>query len=269
MLKMRHVVTALLLIASAGLLAQAKPEFDVVSIKRVTELRQSSGFRTLPDGSEVLSNMTVAGFVRQASPIKVREALGLPEWANTERFDVTVKPPAEVTEEQRRAMWGAMFTDRMKLVAHIEQRERTAYALVIARSDGRLGPELKPSTLDCTPRPQTPLAADVPFRLQDFKSKCGYAMNGTSFLSVVSGGMSMDQLARVLDSAVDADVENRTALQGWYAVSLNYAPLVAGTQGDVPDIFTAVQEQLGLKLQREKKMTPVFVIDHIEQPTEN
>jgi uncharacterized protein (TIGR03435 family) len=200
-LKARHTAIALALTLSwVALVAQDAParvEFDVVSIKRVTELRQSSGFRTLPDGSEVLSNMTIAGFVRQASPLKVREALGLPEWANTERFDVTVKPPAGATEEQRRAMWGAMFADRMKLVAHIERRERTAYALVVARRDGRLGPELKPSTLDCTPRPQPPLAGDVPFRLQDFKSKCGYAMNGTSFQSVVSGGMSMDQLSRI------------------------------------------------------------------------
>src|SRR5215467_1516884 len=136
---LRPAVTALLFItASASLLAQAALEFEVVSIKRVTELRQSSGFRTLPDGSEVLANISVAGFVRQASPVKVREVLNLPDWANTERFDVTVKPPAGATLEQRRAMWGAMFADRMKMVAHIEQRERTAYALVLAHRDRRL-----------------------------------------------------------------------------------------------------------------------------------
>src|SRR5215831_13798125 len=115
---LRPTLTSLLFItASALLIAQAAPEFDVVSIKRVTELRQTSGFRTLPDGSEVFANISVAGFVRQASPIKVREVINLPEWANTERFDVTVKGPAGATEEQRRAMWGALFADRMKLVA--------------------------------------------------------------------------------------------------------------------------------------------------------
>lgn len=267
---LRPTITSLLFItASALLIAQAAPEFDVVSIKRVTELRQTSGFRTLPDGSEVFANISVAGFVRQASPIKVREVINLPEWANTERFDVRVKGPAGATEEQRRAMWGAMFADRMKLVAHMEQRERTAYALVPARSDRRLGPQLKPSALDCTPRPQQPPDAHAPFRLEDAKSRCGYAMSGTSFMSLATGGMSMDQLALVLDGAVDADVENRTGLRGWFALALTYTPLVAGTQGDVPDVFTAVQEQLGLKLERLKKMMPVFVIDHIERPAEN
>jgi uncharacterized protein (TIGR03435 family) len=112
---MRHATAALLLtaVSIAVVAAQDNPrlEFDVVSIKRVTELRPSSGFRTLPDGSELLSNISVAGFVREASPVTVREVVGLPEWANTERFDVTVKPPAGATEAQRRVMWRAAFAD--------------------------------------------------------------------------------------------------------------------------------------------------------------
>ena len=253
--------------------AQSPTEFDVVSIKRVTEVRGRSGTRSLPDGSEVLDNIAAAGFVRAASPVKVREVLGLPEWANTERFDVTVKPPAGASEEQRKAMWRAMLADRFKLAAHIEPRERTAYALVAARNDRRLGPELKLSALDCTPRPKAPPAPDTPIRLSDFKSRCGWAVNGTS---ITSGGMSMNQLAQALEGDVDADVENRTGLDGWYAVALTYAPPLrltgpgnSDTPGDAPDIFTAVQEQLGLKLVREKKMMPVFVVDHIERPTEN
>jgi len=252
--------------------AQTSAEFDVVSIKRVTEVRQTSGFRTLPDGSEVMTNMPVAGFVRNASPIKVREVFGLPEWANTERFDVTAKPPAGSTEEQRRIMWRALFAERMKMTAHVEQRERTVFALATARSDGRPGPALKPSALDCRPRPET-AAAGLP-AFDDVKRRCGYGKNGTS---IISGGMSMDQLAQALDGEVDADVENRTGLQGWYVVELTYAPPLrikgaaadATRAGDLPDIFTAVQEQLGLKLIREKQMRPVLVIDHIERPTEN
>jgi uncharacterized protein (TIGR03435 family) len=134
---------------------------------------------------------------------------------------------------------------------------------------------MQPSALDCRPHPETPPAPGTPIRVSDFKSRCGWAMNGTS---IVSGGMSMDQLAQALDGEVDADVENRTGLQGWFVVDLTYAPplritgAAADTEraaGDAPDIFTAVQEQLGLKLVRQKKMTPVLVIDHIERPTEN
>ena len=265
-------IAAAALAATTSAQTPASAEFDVVSIKHVTEVRQSSGFRTLPDGSEVMTNMPVAGFVRRASPVKVREVFGLPEWANTERFDVTVKPPAGSTEAQRTEMWRMLFADRMKMTAHVEQRERTVFALGTARSDGRPGPALKPSALDCRPRPET--AAAGPPAFDDVKRRCGWGKNGTS---IVSGGMSMDQLAQALEGEVDADVENRTGLQGWYAVELTYAPPLritgaaadAARAGDAPDLFTAVEEQLGLKLIREKQMRPVLVVDHIERPTEN
>ena len=273
---MRFLMLAVWSAVTATAFAQsATPQFEVVSIKRVTEVRRGGGFRTLPDGSQVLNNIPVSGFIREGSPIKVREVFGLPDWANTDRFDVTVKPAAGSTEEQRRSMWGAMFVERMKLAAHIEQRERTVYALVMARDDGKFGPQMKGSTLDCTPRPETPPTPGAPVRITDFKSRCGYAMNGTS---IVSGGMSMDQLARALDGEVDADVQNRTGLLGWFVVDLTYAPPLRITgaaadaeraSGDLPDIFTAVQEELGLKFVREKKMMPVYVVDHIERPTEN
>jgi uncharacterized protein (TIGR03435 family) len=99
--------TAVCLVVAGAVSAQtrAPARFDVVSIKRVTEIRSSSGFRTLPDGSDVMTNMTVAGFVRRASPVNVRDVFGLPEWAETERFDVTAKPPPGSTEDERKDMW--------------------------------------------------------------------------------------------------------------------------------------------------------------------
>jgi uncharacterized protein (TIGR03435 family) len=260
-----------------GSSAAAQPptplEFDVVSIKRVTEVRNSSSFGDRPDGSWVGSNLSIRGFVLQASPIRTREVVGLPDWALTDHYDVTVKGRTGLTDEQRRAMWRAMFDDRMKLAAHIEQRERDVYRLVVARADGRLGPQLTRSSLDCTPRPTAPPKPDAPTRPEDFKG-CGYSMNGSAMFS---GGLSMERLALALDGVVDADVEDQTGLSGYYTLTLKYssrlrdAGAAAGgpVTDDAPDIFTAVQEQLGLKLVRGKKMMPVFVIDHIERPTEN
>ena len=94
---------------------------------------------------------------------------------------------------------------------------------------------------------------------------------------IVSGSVTMDQFARSLGGLAGGQTENRTGLTGSYAVTLNFSqqrgagasPNPTATVDDAPDIFTAVQEQLGLKLQREKKMMPVFVIDHIEKPSEN
>jgi uncharacterized protein (TIGR03435 family) len=112
----------------------------------------------LPDGTQRMTNMPIRNFILAAAPVPTREVIGLPDWATTERYDVELKPPPGSTSAQRREMMRAMFADRMKLVAHIEQQERDVYSLVLARADGKLGPELKRSSLDCGPPPPgTPL----------------------------------------------------------------------------------------------------------------
>jgi uncharacterized protein (TIGR03435 family) len=262
--------------------APTQPTFDVVSIKRVNELRQTGGMRILPDGTVMMMNGSIGSLVNAASPVPItpRDIVGGPDWLWRELYDVTVKPPEGLTRDQRAEMipmmWRAMFADRMKLVAHIEQREKDAFALVLARSDGRLGPELKPSTLDCTPNPNaTPQSpSQAPPSLQDRQNRCGLSMSPGL---MVSGGVTLDQFARNISGMAGGEVDNRTGLTGLYSVKMNFslrrtadAPLDPNAVDDAPDLFTALQEQLGLKLQRgEKKSTPVFIIDFIERPSEN
>jgi uncharacterized protein (TIGR03435 family) len=138
-----------------------KLEFDVVSIKRNTSANPGGSARTLPDGTDVLVNQPIRSILLGASPVQTREVEGMPDWVTTERYDITLKSPpgganraSQAGAAERRQMMRAMFADRMKLVAHVEQRERDVYSLVLARSDGKLGPELKPSTLDCSPPPR-------------------------------------------------------------------------------------------------------------------
>jgi uncharacterized protein (TIGR03435 family) len=180
-------------------------EFDVVSIKRVEEPRPEGGMRTLPDGTFMMMNQPLGTLVNAASPVPVtlRTIEGMPGWMMRESYDVTVKPPEGLTREQIReampAMWRAMFAVRMKLVAHVEQRERDAYALLLARSDGRLGPQMKPSTLDCAPRAgATPPAPPqtVP-SVEERQNRCGMSMSRGLF---VSGGVTLDH--DLLDSPV-------------------------------------------------------------------
>jgi uncharacterized protein (TIGR03435 family) len=93
--------------------------------------------------------------------------------------------------------------------------------------------------------------------------------------TLASGGATIDQLARFLSGQLDGEVEDKTGLTGRYAFTLTFSRQRLTPQNDsaapddTPDLFTAVQEQLGLKLQHEKKMTTVFVIDHLERPSEN
>ena len=281
---MAHVAFGMFVLLPA-VLAQAPPDgptFDVVSIKRVSELRQGGGMRILPDGTFMMMNQSIGTLLNQASPVPVspRDITGGPDWLWRDNYDVTVKPPEGLTAAElaatRPIMWRAMFADRMKLVAHIEQREKDTFTLVLARSDGRLGPDLKPSTLDCTPNPNAtaPAPSQAPPSLQDRQNRCGLAMMGGQW---VSGGVTLGQLARPLGGLAGGEVENRTGLTGLYSVKLDFsiqrsvgATPDPNAAADAPSIFTALQEQLGLKLQRgEKKSTPVFVIDSIERPSEN
>ena len=277
----------ILVFASAAVFAQQpKPaEFDVVSIKPNTSGERGNAMRTLPDGTQVMTNTTIRRFILAASPVPAREVLGLPDWADSARYDVTLKPPAGATNDQHREMMRTMFAARMKLVAHIEQHERLVYSLVLARSDGRLGPELKKSTLNCGPRPPgTPPEPPPPPRSgppdpKEFATRCGMMFGATT---IVTGGMPMNVFVNSLAGLAGGEVENQTGLEGFYAFTLKFsrqrgpgAPLdqspnaVPAAVDDLPDIFTALQEQLGLKLVPGKKMMPVFIIDHIERPSEN
>jgi uncharacterized protein (TIGR03435 family) len=248
-------------------------QFDVVSIKpHKYDPDAGGGMRTLPDGTFMMTSLTIWSIIASVSPVPVspRDIVGLPDWARTEGYDIIAKPApgSNPTREQRVEMMRNMLIERLKVASHIEEQERTTFALVIARSDGRLGTQLKRSTLDCSPAAapaQTPPSREEP------QSRCGMSMSrGT----MVSGGITLDQLVRSFGGLAGGTVNNRTGLEGWYAVTLRYAPpgLAAdpsATTDDAPQFVTALQEQLGLKLMPEKSMVSILVIDHIERPTPN
>jgi uncharacterized protein (TIGR03435 family) len=249
------------------------PRYDVVSIKRHAQLEASGGIRTLPDGTLVMTNQPIRSILSGAAPVAVRDVIGYPAWVATERYDVTLKPPAGSTPEQRAQMRRTMFAERMKLVAHVEEREQTTFALVVARSDGRLGPALMPAVIDCGPRPPgspapPPEAPPDPSKPFDYSARCG----GSFGSGMIAGTMPLDNLVGSLSGEAGGLVNNRTGLKGSYTFTLNYSPRgtpPSADPADPPDFVTALQEQLGLKLQPEKTMVPVLVIDSIERPTEN
>ena len=252
--------------------AQEGARFEVVSIKRNPGIDASGGIRNTPDGGMVMVNQPIRSILTGAAPVPVREVVGAPDWVMTERYDITTRPPAGSTREQRAEMMRTMFAERMKLVAHVEQRERDTFALVLARSDGRLGPNLKPSALDCSPPPPGTPPPPPPRLDADPRKRCGMRMSANQ---IVSGGIDMDRLVPSLSGLAGGLVNNRTGLKGTYELELNFSrPGLAPTDNrpalvDAPEFFTALQEQLGLKLEREKTMVPVLVIDSIERPSEN
>jgi uncharacterized protein (TIGR03435 family) len=278
---MRWVVVGTVLLSFVSIItAQSPPrEFKAASIKRQVADTQGGGVRTMPDGSLVATNMPIRSIIGNAYPSQSGEYVGLPDWVASERYDISVKPPAGTTPEQMREMWRALFTERMKVVAHDVTAERSIYNLVLARSDGRLGPKLTRSPRDCdaeraaarqgTSPPSRP-ATDA-----DVLDTCSMRVGGGR---LISGGITTERLADQLSGMAGRVVRDRTGLTGFYVVDFTYAvpgqtggpaPSVAGDPNEPVSVFTALQEQLGLKLESDKMPIQHVVIDHMERPSEN
>jgi len=236
------------------------PEFEVVSIKRSPSDARGASMGTAPDGTFTMRNLPIRSIVSAGSLVPTREVEGVPDWVARDTYDIIAKPPAGSTRPQWTQMMRRMLEDRFKLKGHVEERERTMFALVLARSDGRLGPQLTPSTLDC--------ATATPDQSQP---RCGSRFGPGAQL--VSDGVDMNRFAAEIVGMAGGLVINRTGLQGSYSLTVRWAPRRALNDephpDDPPDFVTAIQDQLGLKLQPQKAKLPVFVVDSIERPSDN
>jgi uncharacterized protein (TIGR03435 family) len=175
------------------------------------------------------------------------QIVGLPDWASTEKYDMTGKVADEfaglsASEQFRRMppMVQSLLEDRFKLRLHRETRQMPIYALVVTRPG-----VIRPSTVDCRKEPD----------------KCRLESAGGHYSAI---GLTMNNFLIFLSSTVERVVIDRTGLQGAYDVDFEWSS-EAGS--DKPSIFTAVQEQLGLKLESTRGPVDVLVIDHIEKPT--
>ena len=276
-------VTLLIALAAAPLYTQERipagpppngPTFDVVSIKRVTDIRTRHRWGEDPGGKFVLSGTPIVPAINTAYPADVSDLIGAPDWVDSESYDLTAQAGREVPKEQMQAMLRAMLADKFKLAVHYEMRERPVYALVPARADGRLGPNIKKSELDC----DAILAArragstEQPPATSNGAPACGFSMHGAGpGLELLMGARPLSTLAGSIGSSTGRVVIDKTGLKGNYDITLNYMPEPKPDPqpGEPPNIFTALQAQLGLKLESDRAPLKVLVIDRIERPTEN
>lgn len=263
---MRSLVLALAVSCGVFSVTAGAQEFEAATIKRNTT-PASASLRTLPTGEVIASNVAIRFTFSYA--YEFDELAGAPSWVS-DFYDVHVKPPEGATPEQRREMWRALLASRMKLAAHYEPREVPAYALVVARADGRLGPQLTPATLDCSAAGTQ--RAVSPSRDEALKHCELLVAPGL----MASGSVLIERMTFNLGAAAGRPVTDATGLTGRYSVALTYSTppppgsdRAPGGTPDAPEIFTALQEQLGLKLQPSTKTIRVLVIDHVERPTEN
>ena len=155
-----------------------------------------------------------------------------------------------------------LLIERFKLVARRDRRDMPIYALVVARSDRRLGPQMKPSTADCAALLAAFKASGATRQTPD-SNLCG----GKSSKGRIWGtGVPLDDLARRLVVA-GRPVVDMTGLTGLFDLDLKFTPDDAPDPASGASVFTAVQEQLGLRLEPRQAPANVFVIESVERPT--
>jgi uncharacterized protein (TIGR03435 family) len=242
--------------------------FELTSVKQnISGSERTSTRGGQPNGSWSATNVRLKAVIARAYEVREFQIAGGPDWVNFDRFDIEGRGSEGTPTRLRLPMLRALLADRFKLVSHIEMREQPVYLLMLAHSYGRLGPQLKRSTLPCasqtagTPQPGP-------------SANCGVDTSVNDRLStIIATGEPMDRIAAALANyAVNRAVLNRTGLEGAFDAELRFTPegtaLAATNRGDdMPSVFTAVEEQLGLKLQSDRGPVPFVVIDSVQRPT--
>lgn len=264
--------TAVIILGSTVALFAQTPQtaltFDVTSVKPNLSGELGGSSKGEP-GRYVGINVTLRRVMGLAY-FPAQEFVGGPNWIHSDRFDIEGKAEGTFNQDQMREMLRALLADRFELVVHRETRQLPAYALTLARTDGRLGAELRRAA-PCTPAPSAGPQPAGP--------RCGGFSVGNSAIKGV--GVTMTQLAGELPSATEGRyVVDRTGLSGTFDVSVTWnadalrpsAPPVDGTPSassvdGAPSIFAAIQEQLGLKLEPITAPIEVIVIDSAERPS--
>jgi bla regulator protein blaR1 len=290
---MIRAAIAFALFSSGAAFAQqaAQPQFEVASIKPSDPNDRRMMFRMMPGGAINLHGVTLKALVQQAYDVREFQISGGPGWIGADKYDITAKPenasgeapsdPRQLSDEQRktyqeqtRLRLQALLADRFQLKIHRETKELPVYALAVAKN----GPKLKENSA----------ASDG----------LGKGMMRMSPGQLVGQQVGLAFLAQDLAQRLGRTVLDRTGLKGTYDFELNFAPEPGrggafGGPGDGappppppgagpglikeppppdpngPTIFTALQEQLGLKLESEKGPVDIIVVDHVEKPSEN
>jgi len=227
--------------------------------------------------------MLIACAYRIPSALNERQISGGPAWLTVDLFDIEAKSPPDQlpgSPTESLVMLQTLLADRFRLVVHRQLKELNIYMLVPARRDRKLGPQLRPTLKDCSSwiaggrqGAPPPVPGDMP---------CGRQL--LNAFAIRSTAMPISQLANLLSARLDRTVQDQTGLTGTFALDLQWRPDQAAAAGTEPgnptnpstavdhlptSIFTAMQEQLGLKLKPAKGSIEVIIVDHAERPTAN
>jgi uncharacterized protein (TIGR03435 family) len=293
-----RAILLLPLIAGIAVRAQApaaRPEFEVATVKKYAGDGQRSFVGSQSPGTISAENVPLKLLIQQAYSVRPFQVQGLPGWTDSERYDLHAKarvdgPPEALNRESMNKsmaeMWvmlQALLEDRFQLKFHRETKELPVYALSIAKG----GPKLQKA--DCflydPGNPPPPAAAGQ--KRPNFCGNIGMGVSGSNRTLDAAGVTMKSLIERALPNIVGRMVIDKTGLTDTFNVHMEWAPdapmpVQAGAGGSNdpgrsapstdnagPSIFSAIQEQLGLKLESTKGPVEVLVIDHVEKPSAN
>jgi uncharacterized protein (TIGR03435 family) len=241
--------------------ADADPSFDVATIKPNPSAGNRMQGLTMNGRNFRVRNGSLIDLITFAYDVQVKQVIGAPAWTDEDRYDIDAVPdqPGQPNMVQARGMLRKLLTERYKLTLHHEKREMSAYVL----SAPKTGVKLPPSKM-------------IQGQLPGMFASPG---QGGLTLHLVNGTMT-DFTGFLQLLVLDKPVVDRTDIQGRYDANITFLPDLTQFHGnppkipaadvpDAPDLFTAIQQQLGLKLAAEKTDVDVIVIDHVEKPSAN
>jgi uncharacterized protein (TIGR03435 family) len=212
------------------------PSFEVANIKPNDPVRNPNvvaGWSATRSGLRAVGS--VRALIRQAYDVEDERIAGGPKWFDSDVFEIDAKSSAPANPGELRVMLQSLLAERFNLRMHSETRQLSIYSLVVAKNGSKLQPASEPGGVSSGP-------------------------------TLLRGTMDASAIARSLTSALGRNVIDNTGLKGTYKLDLTWAP---DARQDGPSIFTAIQEQLGLKLESIKGPVQVFVIDRATLPTPN
>ena len=263
LLRRGATIVLLQMLCATVALAQTRLMFEAVSVKENATgpgARGSMNFRQ-PDRITA-TNIGLETLVRFTFDAKLSKITGLPEWAQSARFDINAKSEKTTTIAEKREMLRALLEDRFGLKHHIEVSDGDVYALTV-KSPGELGPFVRPTSPECA-------------SVLEEQERNGYTQRVcTHALSKVPGNfeftaMRMQSLGDALAIFLQKPIVDRTNLAGRFDIVLQAQTSLDAAADDprgYPSIFTALQEQAGLKLESVRGPIQTFVVDAVERPT--
>jgi uncharacterized protein (TIGR03435 family) len=286
-----RTLLAVLLLGLSVSAQSAAPAFEVASVKRVVDAPVNfPGVLLQPGGRVTSPGASVRQLILLAYGLQDLQLSGGPAWIAADRYAIEARTGANATRASVRSMVKTLLAERFQLTAHVEKRDLPAFALLLANRDGKLGPRLQRSGPQCAPvtappgipipppPPPGPESGVTPVLPQDpLGPTCGFV----NFPGWVSGRkITMAHVAQMLTQLTRRPVVDETGLTGDFDLDVTFMPdqpvrLNGGAappelaQSDRPPLLTAIQDDLGLKLETRRRDVDVLVIDRVERPSEN